>query len=174
MVGFGLAGLAGTPPMVLVVGCGSTGGGTVGSVVGKLLFCTDVGASSGEATGGGGSVVVVDGATAVPGVTTEDPGGNVDSWLGEPTGGGVIEGMVLVLVGPDGGIGSADDGAATPGCVFVGAIVDGPTVDGDGTAGCGVTAIDCAEATPACAATARPMPITMALMILMFPLRSYP
>jgi len=167
--------------MVLVVGCGSTGGGTVGAVVGKLLFCTDVGASSGEATGGGGSVVAVGGgATAVPGVTTDEPGGAVVSVLGERTGGGVIEGMVLVLVGPDGGIGSADDGAATPGVVD-GAIIDGPRVDGDdpsvdgaGTAGCGVTVTDCAEATPAHAATTRPMPMTTAMMILMFPLRSCP
>jgi hypothetical protein len=181
MVAFGFCGLAGTPPMVLVVGCGKTGGGTVGSVVGK--FCTDEGASSGDATGGG-CVVVVDGATAVPGVTTELPGGAVDSVLGEPTGGGVSAGIVLVLVGPDGGIGSADDGAATPpdgpsvdgpsvdGPSVVGP--DGPTVDGAGTTGCGVTAIDCAEATPAQAATARPMAMTMAMKILMFPLHSCP
>jgi hypothetical protein len=167
MVGFGLAGLAGTPPMVLVVGCGSTGGGATGSVFGNC--CTDVGDSSGEATGGGVFVVALDGAIAVPGVTTEAPGGAVDSWLGEPTGGGEIEGMVLVLVGPDGGIGSADDGADTPGCEGVGAIVDG--CGGSGTPGCGDTVTDCAEATPADVATTRPMPM---MMILMFPLRSSP
>jgi len=192
MVAFGFCGLAGTPPMVLVVGCGKTGGGTVGCVVGK--FCTDEGASSGDATGGGCVVLVDGGATAVPGVTTELPGGSVDSVPGEPTGGGVIAGIVLVLVGPEGGIGSAEDGAATPpddpsvdgpsvdgpsvdgpsvdGPSVVGP--DGPTVDGVGTTGRGVTAIDCAEATPAQAATARPMAMTMAMTILIFPLRSCP
>jgi hypothetical protein len=160
-----LFGLMATPPRVLVVGCGSTGGGVAGVVI-------DDGASRALATGGGGSVDDGGAVTDAPGDDTETPGGLVVRPVvgvdgnGAPaalTGGGAIGGMVLVLVGPDGGIGSADDGASTPGCAGTGATVDGASVGGAGTAGSGVSATDCASAAPAHVAT------TVAMMMRMFP-----